>query len=169
MILFVIISAIPFIPVNVGAQETKAGAIPEKYSNPKESTFKIVICDGPENAGRLDEKGNVNLTKNADGDFKYKVAPDYIPCNFNGIMKQVQHLINLMMIFGVFAAIVGFAYMGFLYIKGGKGDLDTAKNIAPKIFWGFVIMLSAWFVVYQLLEWLTGSGSGATTLLGDPN
>ncbi len=83
-------------------------------------------------------------------------------------MKQVQHLIDIAMVLGVLAAIILFVYAGYLYITGIPGNIDKAKGIFPKVFWGFIIMLVAWFVVFQLLSWLTGN-SGFGTLLGSPS
>lgn len=166
--LFIFLSANIFSMNLVQAQSVNAN-VPEQYSNINDKGFKLLICDGPENAGRIDDTGSVDLTKNKEtGKFNTDVKDGYIPCNFRGLMMQIQHLINIMMILGVVVAIAGFCFIGFLYIKGGKGDIDRAKSIFPKIFFGFVIMLSAWFVVYQILEWLTDPSSGANTLLGNP-
>jgi membrane protein DedA with SNARE-associated domain len=71
------------------------------------------------------------------------------------------------MVLGVLAAIIVFTYAGYLYITGIEGNIKKAKSIFPKVFLGFVIMLVAWFVVYQLLSWLTGN-SGFAKLLGNP-
>jgi hypothetical protein len=72
-----------------------------------------------------------------------------------------------MMVLGVFAAIILFTYAGYLMMTGKDSDRNKAKDIFPKIFIGFVIMLSAWFIVYQILDWLTGNGA-FTKLLGNP-
>ena len=109
--------------------------------------FKIVVCDGP-----TPPKGVV-------------VPNDYVPCDFNGVILQVQHIIDIAIAAGVLIAIIGFCYAGFLYIKGGESDIKKAKEFFPKIFWGFIIMISAWFIVYQILSWLTDN-AGFKTLLG---
>jgi hypothetical protein len=118
------------------------------YSDPTKSTFKIVVCDGPAGA---------NTAKD----------PKYVPCDFNGIMLQVQHLINIMMVLGVFASIAAFSWAGWLYISGVPANKTKAHAIFPKIFTGFIIMLSAWFIVYQILSWLTDNAA-FKTLLGNP-
>jgi hypothetical protein len=112
--------------------------------------FKIIVCDGPALPSSI------------------PTPQGYIPCDFNGAMIQVQHLIDIAMVLGVLAAIVIFTYAGYLYITGTEGNIKKAKSIFPKVFFGFVIMLVAWFVVYQLLDWLTGN-SGFSKLLGSPN
>ena len=78
---------------------------------------------------------------------------------------QAQKLLNVMMVAGVLAALGGFAYAGFLYVKGTQEDLSRARKIFPKLALGFILMLTAWFIVYQILAWLTGS-AGATAFLG---
>jgi len=122
---------------------------PDPNANPNATGFKLVSCDGPTLPPGM------------------TVPQGYVPCDFNGVMIQVQHLINVAMVLGVFAAIAGFSYAGFLYVTGSEGNLKKAHEIFPKIFWGFIIMLSAWFIVYQLLGWLTNN-SGFKALLGSP-
>lgn len=134
--------------------------------------FKIIICNGP---AALNELPAHQVPDPNDPTGK-KMIPfptgwvkdqNFIACDFNGAMKQVQHLIDIAMVLGVLAAIVLFTYAGYLYITGTEGNIKKAKSIFPKVFFGFVIMLVAWFVVYQLLIWLTGN-SGFTKLLGSP-
>ncbi len=122
--------------------------------NPNNTGFKIVVCDGPTLPP--------NLMKEATKDGK-----SYVPCDFNGIMLQVQHLINIMMVVGVFASIGAFSWAGALYISGNPKKKEEAHKIFPKIFTGFIIMLSAWFIVYQILSWLTDNAA-FKTLLGNP-
>jgi len=132
------------------AQTTQNLTMPTGISDPTQPTFKVTVCDGPDLTG-------TGLT----------IPSGYIPCNFNGAMMQVQHLIDICMVLGVFAAIVLFTYAGFLLMTGREADRKKAKDIFPKIAIGFLVMLSAWFIVYQLLNWLTGNGM-FTKLLGNP-
>lgn len=113
-------------------------------------TFRLLICDGPP------LPSNVPPPKE-----------NYVPCDFKGLMMQIQHLISIAMVLGVLVAIVGFTWAGALYISGNPKKIQDAHAIFPKVFWGFIIMLSAWFVVYQILNWLTGS-KGFGVLLGNP-
>ncbi len=131
----------PIGPNNVGATQ---GNLPPS-TNINDSGFHLTVCDGPSLPG-----GN---------------PTDYVPCDFNGAMLQVQHLINIAIVGGVLVAIFGFSYAGFLYIRGREADRTQASSMFQKIGIGFIIMLSAWFIVYQILAWLTG-GSGFGTLLG---
>jgi len=118
------------------------------YQNINSSKFRLVICDGPVLPDNHPNK-----------------IPGYIPCDFQGLMLQLQHLIDIAIIAGVLIAIIGFTYAGFLYVTGVPGNINKAHKIFPAVMWGFIIMLSAWFVIYQILEWLTGS-RGFGVLLG---
>ncbi len=135
--------------------------------NPNNSAFKIVVCDGPtfptDSSGQLTPAGKILQ----DAAEKSLGGKRYVPCDFNGVMLQVQHLIDIMMVLGVLVAIGMFSYAGFLYITGKQANIDKAHAIFPKVFFGFIIMLSAWFIVYQILSWLTNN-PGFKTLLGTP-
>ncbi len=139
-----------------------------KSSNPNDRGFRLVICDGPAALNTpathmiSDGKGGLKLD-----DPQWKPDPNFIACDFQGLMKQVQHLITAMLTLGVFVAIIGFSYAGYLYITGTPGNISKAHELFPKIGLGFVIMLSAWFIIYQILGWLTGN-SGLKALLGSP-
>lgn len=115
------------------------------------SSFKLLICDGPD------------LSKTAGGNPK-----DYIPCDFKGIIMQVNHLLEIAIVLGVLVAIGGFCYAGYLFMTGTPNNITHGRKIFSSVAIGFIIMLSAWFIVYQILVWLTGSNSGFTKLLGNP-
>ena len=133
--------------------------------DPNSSAFKIVVCDGP----TLPDKEPNNLLR-IENERLGKLTPSrtYVPCDFNHFMLQIQHVINVLMILGVLAAIFGFSWAGFLYITGDPGKIKQAHTIFPKVFGGLIIMLSAWFIVYQILSWLTDN-PGFKTLLGSPS
>lgn len=116
--------------------------------NPNSSSFRLIACDGPAGA-------------NTDND------PDYVPCDFNGLMRQAQRLITVMLVLGVLAAIVMFSYAGYLYVTGAQDKINHAKDIFKKVGLGFIIMLSAWFIVYQILAWFTDN-EAFRALLGKP-
>ncbi len=139
-----------------------------QVSNPNSSKFRLAICDGPEQLNQAkthmipDGRGGLKLDPP-----NWKPDPNFIPCNFKGVIIQAQHLINTMIVLGVFAAIIGFTYAGYLYITGVPGNINKAKDIFRKVAIGFIIMLIAWFMVYQILDWLTGN-PGLKALLGTP-
>ena len=112
------------------------------------SSFKLLICDGPEELRHYNPATN-KIEEGFTND-------DFIPCDFRGLMMQLQHFINIAMVLGVLVALGGLLWAGALYISGAPEKIKQAHKIFPSIFWGFIIMLSAWFIVYQILEWLTG-------------
>jgi hypothetical protein len=144
------------------AQTTQTLNSPTTNVNVNDSGFKFVVCDGPDVSNVQGYTGPGANGKNPDGS-------TYIPCDFNGAMMQVQHLINIAIVLGVLAAIVLFSYAGFLYVtaSGNPGKLSQAHAIFKNVAIGFILMLSAWFIVYQILAWLTGDGSGFSALLGN--
>jgi hypothetical protein len=135
------IFAVCFVPVS------SARAQANSEEDPNSSKFRLVACDGP----RL-PPGNEYLAIH-----KQKYGKDYVACDFQGLMRQVQRLLNVAIIIGVFAAIIGFCYAGGLYISGTPKNRTRAHGIFPKVAWGFIIMLSAWFIVYQILSWLSNN------------
>lgn len=142
----------PASPNNPGNNTVK----PE-YSNINSPLFRLLICDGP---AQLVEYNPETRTMQ-----KGYVNKDFIPCDFRGLMMQIQHLINIAMTLGVLIAIAGLVYAGYLYISGTPKNIAQAHEIFPSLAKGFIIMLAAWFIVYQILEWLTGT-NGYGVLLG---
>ena len=132
---------------------TSPTQIPADSESPTQSSFRIVICDGPTLPPNTPQNAaaRTELIKEAGS------PGQYIPCDFNGAMMQVQHLINICMVLGVLTAIVSFTYAGYLLMTGKEDDRKKAKDIFPKVGIGFLVMLSAWFIVFQILNWLTGN------------
>lgn len=145
--------------VNTARAQNTTTLPPVDVSSP---TFKFSVCDGPDLRGLSATDETKVLTSLG------KTSSNYVPCNFTGAMMQVQQLINIAIVIGILIAIIGFCYAGFLFMTGKEADRTKAKGILPNIFIGFIIMLSAWFIVYQILSWLTNNGSGFTALLGKP-
>jgi large-conductance mechanosensitive channel len=58
-----------------------------------------------------------------------------------------------------------FAYAGFLYISGEQDKIKQAKNIFINVAIGFIIMITAWFVVVTVVNWVVDSKTGATSLI----
>jgi len=115
--------------------------------NPSDASFKLAWCDGPDLTG-------VNFASSTDKARFNNSASNYVPCNFPGLVGQIQHLLNAAFVFGVFIAIAGFLWSGFLFIKGDQESRKKGKAILPKILIGFIIMICAWFIVIQLMTWL---------------
>lgn len=116
--------------------------------NINDSGFRLMICDGPTLPTNIPAPTNLGHT--------------YVPCDFKALMQEGQYLINVMIILGVVVAIIGFAIAGALYITGVEKNINRAKGIFPKLGIGFILMLTAWFIVSQILIWLTGSANYLT-------
>lgn len=129
-------------PTNVPTRSIRT-PLTAPSTDPNSSAFKIQVCDGP----TLPDKLKIQEEE--------KLGRTYVPCDFNAVMLLVQHLINILMVLGVLVAIVMFTYAGWMFMSGKKDKIDKARDIFPKIFTGFIIMLSAWFIIYQILVWLT--------------
>ena len=152
-------------PNNMAAAATAA----DPTENPNSTEFKLVDCDGPtfptNPDGSLTEIGvKLNtawLAKNP--------GKTYKSCNFVGALQQIQHLMNIAVILGVLIAILLFSYAGYLMVSvsftGKQDSIKQAREIFKKVAIGFIIMLVAWFVIFQILSWMTGNSSTATTLL----
>jgi len=154
-VIAVIITALAFSYVKVSFADA-ASDVPEVDLNARnekgEGTFKLVICDGPDYSSL---KKSISISWNGQNVTVPPNPQGYVPCDFKGLILQAQYLINVMLVVGVVAALAGFSYAGFLYMKGDQGSLSMAHKIFPKIVWGFILMLTAWFIVYQILAWLT--------------
>ncbi|MFA6459559.1 MAG: pilin [Candidatus Paceibacterota bacterium] len=158
------IKKILFIAVAVVAFST-----PVSYAaptlNPFSPDFRLSVCDGPTIPPKL--VGEINGL--SDPQFKERFGHDrpYVACDFQGLMLQAQFLITAMIMLGALAAIVSFTYAGILYLTGTPGKIDQAKDIFKKVGIGFLMMLTAWFIIYQLMEWLVDN-KGIMSLLGSP-
>ncbi len=81
-------------------------------------------------------------------------------CTFNDAVTLVKNVINYIILTSAAVAAGLFAYAGFLYMTAGgeSGKITKAHGIFTSAFWGFVIMLSAWLVVYTLTSALLKDG-----------
>lgn len=165
-LLIIPLFSLVFLPSPTSALTTRTLTSDSSYDSSTDISkegFRLTVCDGP--TLPPPSKGR-DLNKELNQEYQAKYHRNYVPCDFNGAMLQVQHIINIAIFVGVVMAIIGFFYAGYLYITGTQENIKKAKSIFPKIFGGFIIMLSGWFIVFQILSWLTGEGSGLGALLG---
>ncbi len=111
---------------------------------------------------KLDYSGFVKC----DGVVNKKEPYRNVPCDFTQLIKTVNSAINWIFIISIPVATVLFAYAGLLYITGKPGNLTKANKIFTSVGIGFIIMITAWFVVRTAVDWFVKSDSGATTFLG---
>ena len=74
------------------------------------------------------------------------------PCKFEDLLKLVSNIVDFLIITGTAVAALSFGYAGFLMMtaNGEMGKIEEAKAIFGKVMTGFIIMLSAWLIVYAI-------------------
>jgi len=70
-------------------------------------------------------------------------------CEFNDFVSTIGRITNFLIVIGVSASAIVFAWAGFLYLSAGGSpeQIKRATGIFTKVMIGFVIMLSAWLIV----------------------
>lgn len=86
-------------------------------------------------------------------------------CNFAYLVNSINYIIYRMIAISIPLATALFAYAGFLYISGEQDKIKQAKNIFINVAIGFIIMITAWFVVVTVVNWVVDSKTGATSLI----
>ena len=83
------------------------------------------------------------------------------PCDFNYFILMINGIINW--IIGIAGVIftISAIYGGFLYMTSGEnpGNKEKAKKILWGTLSGFVIILTAWLIVYTILTYIVPSNS----------
>ncbi len=79
------------------------------------------------------------------------------PCTFKHVIELAQAVMNFLLYISTFIAAGMFIYSGFLYVTAGddSGKVTTAKGIFKSVALGYIIMLSAWVIVYTLVNALS--------------
>ncbi len=75
-------------------------------------------------------------------------------CDFVALINTAKGLINWAFMLSIPLIIGIMAYAGFLYMTGSEGNIKKAKGFIWNAIIGFVIMLSAWFIVTFVLNQL---------------
>ena len=94
-----------------------------------------------------------------------QVAPDCgFDCDFNDLVALANNYVDLLIEFATYIFIFGIVYIGIrLAIYGGKSDERTKlKNIAIKAIVGYLLLLSAFFIIDLILSTLTTGNLGDT-------
>lgn len=73
-----------------------------------------------------------------------------ISCTFSDFMRQVDHIIGLLLFVATFLAVISFVYAGFrLIFSGGNEDaVKQAKHIFLNVVVGLVLAYGAWLIVH---------------------
>ncbi len=95
-------------------------------------------------------------------------APDLIVCNgtdcdFYKIIELVNAIINFLIYLAIPISAGFFIWAGVLYTTAGAkpDNIGKAKKIFTSTIWGFILMLSAWLIVYTIVHGLTGEKVGS--------
>ncbi len=89
-----------------------------------------------------------------------------VKCDFVSFMKMANYLINWAFTISIPVIVGLLAYSGFLYMTGKEENLKRSKRIMQNAVIGFIIMLTAWFIVSTLLKWLVNTSfTGVNTLI----
>lgn len=70
-------------------------------------------------------------------------------CNFCDLLVLAENIINFLVYFAVFVAVLMFVYAGFLYLTAGgsSGQITKAHNVFRATILGFVLTLAAWLII----------------------
>jgi hypothetical protein len=80
-------------------------------------------------------------------------------------MDTVVKAISWLFFISIPVATALFAYAGVLYMKGTPGDRTKANNIFTHVGIGFIMMITAWFVVRTAVDWFVKPEFGATLFI----
>jgi hypothetical protein len=73
-------------------------------------------------------------------------------CGLAKFIQLIQNVINALFLISIPLATIAFVYIGWtlLTAQGSVAKINDAKHIAKNVIWGFVIILSAWLIVYTI-------------------
>ena len=122
-------------------------------------TFPLMV---KAEAAKLDYSGWVQC----DGVLTKSENSRQVTCNFSNLMRMANYLINCALIISIPIIVGLLAYSGFLHMSGKQENIKNSYKIMKNAVIGFIIMLSAWFMVSTLLKWLVKDDfKGADSLI----
>ncbi len=77
-----------------------------------------------------------------------------VKCNFYNLIVIVNQLINWAFTLSLPVVAGMFAYAGYLHISGSEADLKKSRAMMRNAIIGFIIALTAWFMVTTLVGWI---------------
>lgn len=83
--------------------------------------------------------------------------PGQFPCDFNAFILMLNNIIDWIIGISVIIATISFIWGGFLWLTSGAkpANKDKAKDILLNTLWGFLLILTAWLIIYTILTYLT--------------
>jgi hypothetical protein len=75
-------------------------------------------------------------------------------CTLSHLFQLINNVIKVLVILSFPATMIAWTWVGILLLTSGgdSGRITRAKGIAIKVLWGFIIILSAWLLVYTILN-----------------
>ncbi len=75
-------------------------------------------------------------------------------CNFVGLINSVKYIINWAFAISIPVIIGLLAWSGLLHMTGKQANIEKSYKIMQNAVFGFIIMITAWFIVTTLLKWV---------------
>jgi hypothetical protein len=88
------------------------------------------------------------------------------PCNLTKFVDMINRIIEWIISIAGVIFTISLIYGGFLYLTAGEnpGNKETAKKVITSTFYGFLIILFSWLIVYTILTILTGDKNGSSSI-----
>jgi len=73
-------------------------------------------------------------------------------CGWPQLMELAQNIMTFLIAISIPLASIAFAWAGFLYItaRGSQSAIDKAHSIFGKVAIGFIVVLTAWLIVWLI-------------------
>lgn len=86
------------------------------------------------------------------------ICEDGVICEWKDLVQAAKNILGSMLFVSIPLATIAFAYSGFLILTAGpnSGQVEKGKLIFYNVTIGFVIILSAWLIVYTVVAGLIG-------------
>ena len=79
-------------------------------------------------------------------------------CDFCQLVQLSQNIINFLVGFAIFVAVLLFVYAGFLYLSAGANEenVKRAHKLFGSVFVGFILVLAAWLIIDTIMKAFVG-------------
>lgn len=91
-------------------------------------------------------------------------------CGFRDVVAEIKQLINFAFLLAMPLTVIAITWAGIqiLLARGNPGKINEAKKLATQVLTGFIIVLTAWLIVYTITSNLMRP-EFYTPFLGDQN
>lgn len=83
-------------------------------------------------------------------------------CGACDLVSLSKNIINFLVFFATFVAILMFVYAGFMYLTsaGNPAQISSAHKIFANVLIGFIILLAAWLLIDLVMKFFYGGSFG---------